>query len=468
MRTRLRQVATVGLAFALTLHSASRARAGETEVEGPRSRIVSTVKTPGVAEACRDAIEAAIDLYEKRLPYRLPSGQRLVFRLYSEVAEYEDAVKAAGAPQFARNRACTLNEPVETFLVLNPRDDPEYLATIGHLPERTRFLVCHEGVHQFLHRAGAAHDDFWPDWYAEGMCEHIAGECLALQKGPKASTLLPVEDARHRVRDALERRRMLSLERLLYAEATSFEAMPVLYAHAHEIYRLLAADPVRLGKLHAAIGALEAPAGATRDARMLAHAHRCREALEAAYGPLDALEAAWVRQTQSTSASWFEAGRACERVGEEWICAGLPGQNAAVLSAAPPKSPFALRFELNVHPSGDRQADLVLGYEQREDPRFVKIALGSAGFVTLLTFSDGRWQERFRVNRSVPPTTFAAGTWVPVTVAVDRTTLRLSVRDRVVLETRVPPGFSLLSGWWGLGSTNGVVRFRNVEAAPAK
>jgi len=139
-----------------------------------------------------------------------------------------------------------------------------------------------------------------------------------------------------------------------------------------------------------------------------------------------------------------------------------------VLSATPSNSPFTLRFEVNVHPSGDRQADVVLGYEQREDPRFVKIALGSTGFVTLLTYSDGRWQERFRVNRSVPATTFEPSTWIPVTVAVDRTTLRVSVRDDVLLETRVPPGFSILSGWWGLGSSDGVVRFRKVEASPAK
>src|SRR5687767_2785083 len=65
MCTNWRRVAVVGLAFGLTFLDADGVRAGETEVEGPRSRVVSTVKTPGVAESCRDAIEAAIDLYEK-------------------------------------------------------------------------------------------------------------------------------------------------------------------------------------------------------------------------------------------------------------------------------------------------------------------------------------------------------------------------------------------------------------------
>jgi hypothetical protein len=265
---------------------------------------------------------------------------------------------------------------------------------------------------------------------------------------------------------ALERGRLLRLDGLLFAEATAFEDLHPLYAQACDFYRTLARDADRLRRLHVAIRELPAPEGPTWNARQVAHAHACRRALQTTYGPLGPLEDAWRRSAAAWKPAWFEDHRASERVGEEIVCAGFPGNNALLVSARPPPgAPFSLSLEVNVAPVGGGQADVCVGYEHRDDPRFLKLALGSRGFATLIPFSDGRWQERFRRNASLPPETFEAGTWVPVRVRVGPERLVVEVRGKPVLEAAVPPGFDALRGAWGLGATDSVARFREVRVA---
>jgi hypothetical protein len=466
------------LAAALALHVAAPGGAlgGEPvepyAVEGKRVVVWSTVPARVAAERCRDALEAAIPVYESHLPYRMPEGEKVVLHLYATAAEYEKAVTDGGAKWLAKNQAATLAKTKECHLVCQPRSDERYLALVGGLPEMTRFLACHEGVHQFLRRAGAPAIDHWPAWYAEGMADHLAEECRPSGGAKAAPPTLYAADRFHWVADARSRGAALSLERTLFAAPEAFSSTISLYAHTHDLYRHLAADAGRMRRLHEAIRGLGAPGepgDGARDDRGERHARACARALADVYGPLDAVEGAWAKGTHRPSTAWFQAGRACERVGDAIVCAGFPDSNALLVSAEPPPGrPFALSCDVEVADLGDRQADVVLAFEDRRDARFLKVALGSAGFVTLLAFADGYWQGRYRRGADVPPETFAAGVAVPVRVHVARDAVRVEARGKTLLEAPVPPGFDVLRGAWGLGATDSAARFRRVEVAPAR
>jgi hypothetical protein len=438
------------------------AHADERDGARGRIRVVSTARSPDADRRCREVLEAALPVYEAHLPHRLPPGASLVVRLYGTDAEYDAAVAAAGAPGLARHGAATVSSTSETLVTLRPRDDPEVAGAFGGLCERTRFVVAHEGVHQFLRRAGAKNIDEWPDWYAEGMAEFLAGECLRAGRAP-TSPLVVVEDARHRVQDALARGRMMRLPWLLHVRTSSFEDFPSFYAHAADFYRLLAADPQRLVRLHAAVRDLDAP-GDTWDARAAALSRAFEAALVRTYGPIAALEARWVESVREARPACFEFGRCNEHAGDEIVSAALPGRNAALLRAVPREgSALTIDFEMNVLPVGDRQADVILAFERRDDPRFLKVALGP-GFATLLAFSDGHWHERFRRNADLPADACAPGRWIPVRVRVEASRVQVRSGDREWLDAEVPPGFDPTRGAFGVGVTDSACRFRRLEA----
>jgi hypothetical protein len=124
-------------------------------------------------------------------------------------------------------------------------------------------------------------------------------------------------------------------------------------------------------------------------------------------------------------------------------------------------------FEMRILPVGGRQADVLLGFEHRDDPRFLKVALGT-GFATLLAFSDGRWQERFRRNAALPEAACGPDRWIPVRVRVDERRVSVLSGNDVWLEADVPPGFDPLRGAFGVGTTDSACRFRRVQAKPLR
>ena len=143
------------LAAGLALLASPRPLAAEDgTLEGKRVVVAFPAGLEETAAACRDALEAAIPVYEKALPYRLPADERLWLRLCATTEEYRSIVKEV-APAFLDNNAVTLWKTRESVLVVVPRADERLLALTKGLPDATRFLVCHEGVHQFLMRSGA-------------------------------------------------------------------------------------------------------------------------------------------------------------------------------------------------------------------------------------------------------------------------------------------------------------------------
>ncbi len=451
-------VATALVAFA-------RVATADSVVTGPRSVVISTVDDARAAERCRDALEAAIPVYEKHLPYRLPEGEKLVLHLYGTPEEYDAAVVAAGAPALAKRLCATLSRTKESHVVLQPRGEAAYLTLVGGLPEFTRFLVCHEGVHQFLRKAGAPGYDLWPDWYGEGMADSLAEECLKAA-APDGPTPMILSDRKNRVLED-PRAEDLSIARLLHATQFAFEDLGFLYAHAYALYDELAADDVKMQRLHERIRGLGLPGdGPSFAVRQLAHAKACAAALEEVYGPTAALEKAYRERAARAQPPWREQSRSSQRVGDEIVCAGFPGHNALLVStldlpAAPVKR--TLSCEVNLLDVGFRQADLVLAHQGRKDPRFLKVALVANAYVSLLAFSDGFWQDRFKANADLAPGGIALGTWVAVRIEGDRERIRVDVAGKRVLDAPIPPGFDVLAGTWGLGATDSVARFRKIE-----
>jgi hypothetical protein len=445
------------LCLVAALALAGEARAAETTVEGKHVVVRSTVEHRPTLERCRDVLEAAIGVYEKHLPgYTLPADAKLVLHLYATKEEYAEAITAIGGESFVQNQAFTSNATRECYVVLQPRADPAYLELVGNLPELTAYVVCHEGVHQWLRRCGAPNVSHWPFWYREGMAEYLAEKCLET-----ATPLMEFEDAQERVGEALATGTMLALPRLLHADARTDKSSS-LYDHSYTLYRFLAQDTERLARLHDEIRRLGGPGG---DFPEYQHALACARALTEVYGPLDALEKKWRDSVKKLTPRWLEHRRSAQVVKDETICASFSGSNSILIAAKPVSaSELTLTGELDILGLGEKQAEIYLGYERRDDPRFLKIALGADGYVTLLAFSDGAWRPHLKKNENLAADAIPVGQWIPIRITVRRGTIHVEVRGKEVFAADVPPGFDPLHNRWGVGALGDVVRYRKIAA----
>jgi hypothetical protein len=458
------------LALAVLAVSPRDARAAEVQVvRGPRVEVRSTVADPETATVARDLLEKALVVIETALPYRVPAGQRLVANLHATEEEYSAAVLAQGGSEgLARRWAATMYKTAESHVLVQPRCDPVYLARVGHLPEFTRFLLCHEAVHQVHYLAKAPGHHWWPTWYDEGTPNLLAERCLLEGKAAGAAPPIHVDDNRHLRAHLLTTGRALRLDRLLAADDAHFDDVRALYAQSTEFVRMLAADDVRFRLLHERIRDLPLPPlaedGGDRGVR---HAAACARALEAVYGPLDALAKRW-RTLSASSPRWFEQWRSSEVLGDAVVTAAFPDGTALLLSAAPPPAgPFTFTAEVEILPIGKRQADVILAYEDRLDPRFLKVSIGAAGYASLLAYADGAWHDRYKRNADVPMESVPVETPIPVTVEVGRDVIRLFLRGTRVLEAPVPPGFDAVGGGWGLAARDTVALWTKVAVTKA-
>jgi len=258
--------------------------------------------------------------------------------------------------------------------------------------------------------------------------------------------------------DALLAGRFMGLERLLYTRVQQFRPERVAYAHAWSFVRMLAEDTKRLRTLLGRFGGFGEPAGSAYE-RQRALEPRGVAALADVYGSLGPLEARWKEAVKKAAPSWYEPIRA-----GQWLANGrllttaFPKGGAHVISTAPPPAgPWVLRTTLRLLPLGETQADVYLAFEGRQDSRFLKVAFGAEGYVTILAFAAGCWQDRYRVSKSVPVGTFPPDADVPIVVRVDPKTIRVEVSGKPVLEADVPPGYDLVHGGWGVGAWDSAV-----------
>lgn len=426
--------------------------------EGKRVVVRSSAASKVVAERTRDALEAAIPLYEKHLPYKMGDREKLVVNLYDTPGQYAAAVTEAGASAFAGNQAATVHKNRETYVVIQPRCDAAYLELVGGLPELTRWLVCHEGVHQWVLRAGSPTAEGWPFWYAEGAADHIAEACL---RADDKNRVIPCFETRRRnVAAWLAEGRLPTLSRILTAEIDATTAASPLYACAQSFYDFLATDPGRVAKLHSEVRRLGGIASSDPIAQARDRARAFATVFAAACGSADELEKPWREEIRKQKAAWWEAERSSQFVKDDIVCAGSGTNNAALISTLRAGRDPSIAFEVNVLDFGAKQADVYFAFDAW-DTRFFKIGIGAKGYASLLVFDRG-WRPELQKNADVAIGILGSGIWIPMRVEVEKDRIRVTAGGKTVLECTVPAGFDV-AGSWGIGACSAsVVRFRKL------
>jgi hypothetical protein len=461
----MRRTAWVWVVVLLFAAQGSSVRADEDGAcEGPRVVVRYASCPRALAQEALDLLEAALPTYAAQVPYAPPAAQKLVVHLHGTAQTYRNAVTEAGAEWLSGALAATLSGSMECHLVAQPRLEPEYVEKVGGLSELTRFLLFHEATHQIAYRAHPGADR-WPDWYGEGMAEHMA---RLLTKPATGGLPFTIDDKVHRAREAAERGQIPSLEGVLHSLQgdVSVARRPLYYACWGTFYGLLASDPERMKDLHARVRRIGAEAGKEMPSRR-AFEEGFADAVRTVYGPLPALEQRWRASLAAAAPEWFEGSRSTQRVGSEWVCAAFPEGTAYAIRAAPaPARPFTVTLEWRLFDLGDRQAEVYLAHEDRANPRFLKVAFRSAGAVTLLAFAEGAWQERYRANAKADAALLSAGAWHRTRIDVDAKTIAVEVDGRRVLEAPVPPGYEPLGRRVGIGAGESVAAFRALEVKP--
>jgi hypothetical protein len=466
-------VRRIALACALVVASgtlgARRARAeGRVVAEGTSCQIVSHGVGQATVDACRDALDGAKKLLDEVLPWPQAKDERLVIHVYAEVDDFAAAMRAADAEDLVDNRAATLYSTKESHVVFSPRMDGALVEFAGPAPDYTVWQIVHEAVHQRIAHADLPSYTSWPQWLEEGVCEWVAERAVAARQ-PAGRVSLPAEDRAHLMRDALVVGRFLGLERLLHTRVQQFRPERVAYAHAWSLVRMLAEDKTRLRALLGKFGGFGEPAGTAYE-RQRALEPRAAAALADVYGPLGPLEARWKEAVKKAAPSWYEPIRSGQWLSNDrLLTTAFPKGGAQVISTQPPPAgPYVVRTTLRLLPLGETQADVYLAFEGRQDARFLKVAFGAEGYVTLLAFAAGCWQDRYRVSRSVPVGTFPPDADVAVAVRVDSKTIRVEVGGKSVLEADVPPGYDLVHGGWGVGAWDSAVVWGAPSVTSAK
>jgi hypothetical protein len=450
--------AVAALALAFVLAFAVEASA-ETSVSSPHVALSSDVAYGPLLQKLVATIESALPLLERHVPgLALAQGQKLAFHLYARRDDYARVCEQQLAHAM-KERAGFTAIGGESHLLLEPRSEPAFLARVGDLPETTALLACHEAVHQWLARSGGAPNDaLLPAWYCEGMAEHVS----ALSAGAEA---IHATEKPRRALEALASNSLPSLWELLHADLERFERRSLLYSCAASFYALLAREPEKLARLHEAVRALPAPPGTDRSATFAAS---CARVLEDIYGPLDVLEERWRAALAKTEVAWFEDGACSQLIPGGVVCAGSPlGDGAILLSGRRPAGEsVSLTCELEVLGLGSRAAGVFLAYEGRSDRRYLEIALSrdeESSAIALEAYSDGRFRPELGRRALLPRGTLAPGSRVPLEVSADRASIRVTSRGAVLLVARVPEGFDVLHGRWGLGARDEVAVFTRVQ-----
>jgi hypothetical protein len=296
-----------------------------------------------------------------------------------------------------------------------------------------------------------------------------------------------LDDRKSLVRARLEKGLLPRIDRVMHAGQLWIADVRGYYSTWGSLYAFLASAPDRLKAFQKAVDAIPEPPDPPEASRpeerdrhvargLVARSIDFATALEKAYGPLPALDAAWRASIRATSPAWSEVIPACQRVGAELVCASYPDPRTtayAVRTEPAPAEPFVVSFAWNASPpakAGDvPQAEVYLAYEDREALRFLKIAFRTDGNVTLLAYADGVWQRRYTVNVKLEEPMLGhltAGAWHDARVDVDATTVRVDVGGQRVFEAALPPGFDTLGGRVGLGALGAVVRYKGFETKP--
>lgn len=444
----------------------AQAFAGET-VEGKRVTIRHDSGLTLSAKRAKDLLELAIPIYEKHLPYQLPAEEKLVFNLGSTKEALESLINETGAEKGDNRFAFTSNLSQQSYILFQPRLDPDYLKVVNYLPQCLELLIFHEGVHQFLLRAKAPYSEWWPQWYAEGMAEFLAEKCLIEILGYTKDQILSRNTLDYRLAQALQNKRVRPLSSLLYVGcrlpnygSEFFD----LYRHFGSFYDFLSEEETLFKKLHLNIKEQKSPPyGAGTDAKTSCQKRdeTFEKMLTDVFSVVPKLEENWHAYIKRQKSSWYEVFGFSQFQGEEIIAASFPEMSTkAIRATLVAEATFDLNCEIYILNIGHKNAEIDFAYTNKS---LLRLTFWTEGSISLQVFSNGKFDEKLRSVAEIPSDKLQTEKWVPIRLRVENQTIKVDVDAVNYLSTPLPSGFMIKDTQWGIGVYDGVARFQKIK-----
>jgi len=447
--------------------SSEAATPGGTDPASSRVVVDCDLDLPKLVDVVRRTIEGAIPQLEADTGYRLPEGERLVFHLFGDRTKYETEWRRVGVTP--DSRAVTVSGNAETYVLLGPRVERDYLEAVAWAPERVLQLSLHEAYHQFLLRTNAYEQPnvprefvqmYLPTWYFEGMAEFFANRALTKRAG--AEGRLSVCSAWNRLKTASADDRLLPLDEL-FGQIDLHDLGPaerqLFYDQSHSI-----------------VAFLRDTEDAAWSRALPCFEERLREPWPRAETSLDIMssvasfwqscldgrqsfEREWLQRTGSTqTGDWRELWWSSQWVGEDLVTAGWTTFSAVLHCEPVSAERFTISCELSIY-DFDR-GDAIVFLRVTERPlEMVFLRIGNRGELELAAHELGEWQtiasEPIEISRN------EAG-WTRVSAQVEGQSVEVELDGKLVLTGTVPPSLTLGEGYWGLGSHMEAVRFRRM------
>jgi hypothetical protein len=436
------------------------------EVVLSRERVIVAVPYgySSTAERCIDAAASALSTFEEFSSTKLPDGQTLRIRLFSTEHDYKVAL-ATVTSTAVTGIGWTLGKGGESYILIAPRADRAYLDLVDHLPEFTELVLCHETIHQLMLRS-VPESQFWPDWYTEGMATYLAEVSVCSRKKIKREDLITQMGQEALVTEAVQRDRAIPLERILLSDLDCVADKNEYYSYYYSLYRYLATQKSRFATLSQALKSLRS---ATDEADPKRRKYACAESFLAcvreAFGPLEKVQISWHGAVAGQCPTFYEDWRSSQWAGGDTIvCASFPGHNAKLLLGVPSQQrELSIDFKLNIVEPVCGQAELFLGLERLDQPRFTRVAMLGDGHVSLGAFSDGKWQPHLSTHCAAPVMALTSGRWLTVHVAITTSHVCVYLDGTKALDAAIPRTFDVMHGYWGIGVWDAVASFRGLE-----
>lgn len=383
-------------------------------------------EAPMLKEALGKAIDRARPMIEGELKAKLPDGAKLVLNVFRTADAYATAITAAGAPALAKNLAATADRTGESYLVVQPVMNAEYMERVGHLPEQLLALALHECVHQTAAKSKLFPESYLPDWYCEGRADWITDLVLAKLKGKRA--LWSTEDELQ-IFAARAQGRMIPIDKLIDGHWSTTDDRFLFYAQARALYGYLretadAKTKQKFAEFESAIVRKGRPGAGKKVEPVIAE---ITSDFKKRIDKLPAIDRAYQEAVTSTE-EWSLLLRSAEWEKLELLCSqAAEGRNGIALRSAPLKGKkYAIIAEFIVHAEGTQQADLILGYDT-SNGNILKLGIGAGGYLSLMLLDNDQWKKLANVDGS--PLTLGGDEWRKVEATIDNGKVTAVVGD---------------------------------------
>jgi hypothetical protein len=426
--------------------------AGFDETRGKSIRVFADFDDPGVLEKLVRDLDAAAEVHAELLGAKSVEGP---FSLYltGKHAVYKAFDELTTGGTF-RDAGAFTSEMTRKAYVWCAAGDPRALSDFG-LPLKSRALAIHELGHMV---AGGIHEDAlggWPSWLSEGLAE--LGTSLALHAVSRADGKAFHEQLTGVYHFGRVSGANPGFDDLFAGRMDTDRG--AWYATAYLLVRELAGKRRKLSELIDVVAA-----ESLSDRMNLRAAELCRSL----YGGLPRAVSSLSRRVSASRAPPAVVFGCLDREKDGWRLTPMPGGQARVVFAdeAPRKDGVAVTTELAFHASGQQQADVYLAHRNgRHAATFLKLAILPQR-MRLFWFRSGEWYDEGTVDydQALAVGSAAKPSWHSLEVVLESNERRLRAKIGGRDAKFELPGFvSTEDTRVGLGSYNGIVRFRNLK-----